>query len=452
MDKYKVTTDLFTLPYEGDDLILYAPLKNLVCVVNSDTSELLTKLPELDIESLNTEQISTLNFFKKNGVLNSDFGTIPRNMPEEYLPTRVTLFSTNQCNLRCTYCYASAGEFTPMIMPLKTAQAAIELIIKNIKAKNIKTLEVGFHGGGEPLMPWKLIQDVVSYIENRAKEENLKPRIYSATNGVLSHNQLEWIIAHFTNLNISFDGLPRVQDKQRPLPNGQGSFAFVDQTMRFLDEHHFPYGIRGTVSEYNIDLMEETIDYIGHNYKTKSVHLEPLFMCGRCKTTETQSPDMDRFCENFIKSEDRATPYGIRLIYSGASLEKMVDCFCGVSSDSFNVTPDGYVTTCYEITSKSDPKSEIFFYGQLQGTEFRIDSKKRAFLNSLHLKNYPFCKDCFAKYHCGGECVAKLKADNLHGDRGHDRCQLNRALTAHRLRRLVDGRNKVLKKTTTIGE
>lgn len=446
MDDYQITTDVFTLPYEGNDRILYAPLKNLVCVVNADACELLAGLPGLDMDSLNDEQKSTLEFFEQKGVLNSNPGHISRTIPDAYEPTRVTLFSTNQCNLRCIYCYASAGEQKSVIMPLNTARTAIDFVVDNIKAKALKTLKIGFHGGGEPLLPWKRIQQIVRFAEKRAREENLKPLVFAATNAVLSEAQLEWIIAHFTNLNISFDGLPHVQDKHRPLSDGRGSFQFVDRTMKFLDKHNFAYGIRSTVSQYNIDLMDETIEFIGQNYKTKYVHLEPLFMCGRCQTTDSHAPSMEAFCDHFIKCEDTAAKYDIHLIYSGASLEKMGDCFCGVSSDSFNVTPDGYITPCYEITDKDDPRADTFFYGKLRGDRFEIDEEKRRFLNTLYLDHYPFCKDCFAKYHCGGECVAKLYGNDLHGERGHDRCRLNRDLTARRLRRVVDGHYKILKK------
>lgn len=446
MGDYEITTDVFTLPYNGNDRILYAPLKNLICVVNSDTCELLAGLPDIDTANLNDKQKSTLEFFKKRGVLNAASGYVSRTMPEAYEPTRVTLFSTNQCNLRCIYCYASAGERQSAIMPLATAKTAIDLVIRNVKKKHMKTLKIGFHGGGEPLLPWKRIKEIVSYAEQRASEENLKPLIFAATNAVLSTTQLEWIVDHFTNLNISFDGLPHVQDKHRPLPTGAGSFAYVDRTMKFLDKHDFAYGIRSTISEYNIDLMDETMEYIGQNYKTKYVHVEPLFVCGRCQTTDSHAPSMQAFCENFIKSEDTAVKYDIHLIYSGASLDKMGDCFCGVSSDSFNVTPDGYITPCYEITDKDDPRAQTFFYGKLEGDRFEIDEDKRRYLNTLYLDNYPFCRDCFAKYHCGGECVAKLYGNDLHGDRGHDRCRLNRDLTARRLRRVVDGHYKIVKK------
>lgn len=447
MAEYQITTDIFTLHYEGDDRILYAPLKNLVCVVNSDTCELLAGIADLNLNTLNSEQIAAIQFFKEKGILNSDFGMLPRTNSEAYRPTRVTLFTTNQCNLRCIYCYASAGELSPLVMPLKTAKAAIDFVVQNAKSQNLNRLQIGFHGGGEPLLQWKLIQDIVSYVEKRAREEKLKPLIFAATNGVLSEKKLEWIIEHFTNLNISFDGLPHVQDHHRPLPNGEGSFKYVDRTIKFLDQHEFPYGIRSTISQYNIDVMTETVDYIGQNYKTKYVHLEPLFMCGRCKTTDTHSPSVEAFSQNFIKSEDRAGEYGIHPIYSGASLEKIGDCFCGVSSDSFNVTPDGFITPCYEITNKSDPRADTFFYGQFDGKTFQIDTEKRDFLNSLRIQNYPFCKDCFAKYHCGGECVAKLDGNDLHGDRGHDRCLLNRDLLACRLRRIVEGHYKIIKRS-----
>jgi uncharacterized protein len=112
----------------------------------------------------------------------------------------------------------------------------------------------------------------------------------------------------------------------------------------------------------------------------------------------------------------------------------LTDSFCGVSRDSFTVTPDGYITSCFEITSKDDPKSEKFFYGYIsENNEVVIDEKKRKHLQQVTVENLDFCMDCFAKWHCAGDCVAKIGHDNLLGDRGHDRCILNRQMVKDKL-------------------
>jgi len=443
-DAYTITADIFTLPYKDGESILYAPRVGFACAVNDDTLNLLSELDTIDTDTLNQDQKDVLDFLDKKGILNgSDELNCIKVLPEKYTPTMVTLFPTNQCNLRCTYCYASAGDWTPMTMEWQTAVNAVEVVINNLKAKGAKHFSMGLHGGGEPLYPWQFVKRIVTYAEERCAEEGMDPFIYSATNGVLSEKQLEWIVKHLKNLNISFDGLPHVQDYHRPLPNGKGSFEFVDHTMKFLDAHDFQYGVRGTVTDYNIDLMEETIDFIGKNYKVKSVHLEPLFYCGRCKTSGAMKPDINRFADNFMKCESRCPPYGIQLTYSGCHLEFLRNSFCGVSSDNFSVTPDGYITTCYEVTDKSDPKSDVFFIGKMKkDSGLDIDEKKRKYLHSLTVDHLDYCRDCYAKWHCGGECAAKIEHGNYKGDRGNERCILNRRLIKNRLIGIIEGRYK----------
>ena len=439
--KYNVTCDLFTVPYKDDMKILYAPRLGFVCTANHDLVNLLSDLDTIDENSLNKDQKAALEFLDNKGILNgSKEVSVIKSFPEKYSPTMVTLFPTNQCNLRCRYCYASAGDNNPKFMDWHIATSAVNQVITNLKNNNLELMSLGFHGGGEPLFPWQFIKRIVTYTENLCAKEGLKLVVFSATNGLLSEQQLEWIIKHFNNLNISFDGLPHVQDYHRPLPDGKGSFEFVDRTMRFLDSHNFDYGVRSTISSYNVELMEETIDFIGQNYNVKNVHFEPLFYCGRCKTSGSINPEFKIFSKNFQKCETKCRPYSIAFTYSGCKIETLTSSFCGVSSDNFSVTPEGYITSCYETTSKNDPKSETFFIGRISKDDrLEIDKKKRQFLNSLTVGQLIYCKDCFAKWHCAGECAVKLGHTDYTGKRGHDRCELNRQLIANRISNILEG-------------
>ncbi len=438
---FSITSDLFTIPYKKDKVILYAPRRRLTCVVNHDLLNLLADIDSLESSSLNSRQIAALRYLEKKRILNGpeEYSCV-KSTSEVYSPTHVTLFPSNQCNLRCIYCYASAGDSKPEIMDWNRATSAIDIVINNSKKRNSKRFSLGFHGGGEPLLPWRFVKRIVSYAKDRAEKEGLNLAVFAATNGLLKETQLEWIVKHFANLNISFDGLPHVQNYHRPLPNGKDSFEFVDRTMRFLDDHNFNYGIRSTISSFNADLMAESIDYIGQNYKTKSVHFEPLFHCGRCKKGSTLSPDLKLFSANYQKSEKLSEPYGIALTYSGCKFERLSNSFCGVTRDNFALTPDGYVTTCYEVTSKDDPASKTFFIGKMgQSGKLSIDEGRRQYLQSLTVDKLEYCRDCFAKWHCAGDCLVKISKGDYSGDRGHERCEMNRQLIRNRLINLVEG-------------
>jgi uncharacterized protein len=402
---------------------------------------LLAELDTVNLASLNQKQRAALDYLKQKKVLNAPKeASLSATFEERYSPVIVTLFPTNQCNLRCKYCYASAGDMEPLIMDWHYATSAVDFVVENLKETNIQAMSLGFHGGGEPLYPWQLVKRIVEYAERECAKAGLKLTVFSATNGMLSEQQLEWIVKHFQSLNISFDGLPHVQDYHRPTPSGKGSFEFADRTMRFLDGCNFRYGIRSTISSYNIDVMEESLEYIGQNYKTKQVHFEPLFFCGRCKTNDSLKPNLEKFYENYKNCEQKCKDYGINLTYSGCRIETLTNSFCGVAKDNFSVTPDGFITTCYEVTSKNDPKSDVFIIGNIgQNGKLNIDENKRRFLHSLTVENMEYCDNCFAKWHCAGECVSKLGHSDYTGMRGNERCELNRKLTASRIIGVLEG-------------
>jgi uncharacterized protein len=433
--KYQVTCDLFTIPLQRNSFLLYAPRVGFMCEANNDGLNLLANLDDIDSCNLNEKQNKVLNQLEEAGVLNgSKERVIQKYKPCEYAPTKLTLFPTNQCNLRCIYCYASAGDHNPKTMEWHYAETAINTIIENAKKIGSNSISIGFHGGGEPLFRWDFIKEVTYYAETQSRENNLNLNLYSATNGVLNEKQLKWITEHFSDLNISFDGLPQVQDYHRPLPNGEGSFKFLHRTFRFLDKKGFNYGIRSTFSDYNIDMIEKSYNFIIQNYKPKSIHFEPVFQCGRCKTNNNFNVSLEKFAASFQNIEAKHNNKKIRFIYSGSRLETLTDSFCGVSHDSFTVTPDGFITACFEITSVENPISERFFYGRIsdQG-KVMIYEDKRKYLQDITVENLDYCKNCFAKWHCAGDCVAKIGHADLLGDRGHDRCQLNRQMLKDKL-------------------
>jgi len=437
---YQVTCDLFTIPNDKGEKLLYAPRTGFLCTANDDLLHMLANIESIDSKSINDEQKTVLDYLSEKGVINGrKEKPLTKKYPEEYSPVQVTLFPTTQCNLRCRYCYASAGDAKGITMEWHYAVSAINAVIRNAKKLGQKQTSLGFHGGGEPLFPWRFIQRVVSYAEEESKKNELDLTVYAATNGLLSEKQLEWIVQHFSNLNISFDGLPRVQDYHRPMPDGQGSFKYLDRTFKFLDKRKFNYGIRSTISEYNIDLMEESIDFIVENYHPVTVHFEPVFQCGRCKTDSEFQVSLSKFAENYEVCEEKCRKHGFRFTYSGCRVESLSNTFCGVACDSFSVTPDGFITSCFETTTEDDDKSDTFFIGRInENGDLEVDERKRSFLHSLTVENLDFCKDCYAKWHCAGDCVAKLGHNDFQGERGHDRCELNRKLVANKLINLID--------------
>jgi uncharacterized protein len=196
-------SEIFFLPY-SDGEILYAPLKNFTAVVNSDTkAAVVRKLRNLPLHDSEQSVIAAL---ENHGIFNDDYKQ-PQ-VDEVFAPARVTLFPTDSCNLRCSYCYASAEEGKHK-MPISVAKAAIDLVATNAKNKNFGEFSVGFHGNGEPFVAFDVIQEICDYVDTAGERENLKYSISTATNGVMSEECLDYTIAWITDVNVSSDKIGR---------------------------------------------------------------------------------------------------------------------------------------------------------------------------------------------------------------------------------------------------
>ncbi len=444
MSSYKITTDLFTLPYKRGQSVLYAPLLGFACVANDELVNFLSKIESIQNGTITSEEQKILDFLISKDLINGAplFAPI-QNFNEALTHDKLTLFPTNGCSLNCRYCYAADEHFAPKTMAWDVAINAIEYYIDFMRKNNKQLFQLELHGGGEPFSAWTLVQRIINYTEERCLDEGFDLEIQSSTNGLLKDSQLNWIVEHFTSISVSFDGLPRVQNFHRSTMKNSSSFDFVNRTLKFFDKHNFHYGIRCSVSSFNEDLLDETVEFVSKNYKTKLLYLEPVYVCGGCvPNAENLKPNLYKFIDNFKRLEPICAEKDIRLEYSGAQFEKITPTFCYVGSDNFAVTPDGYLTNCWEVTSKSHPLADYFIFGQvLPGGKISIDADKLKYLRSLSVNNLEYCRNCFAKWHCAGDCVTRLGHQNFKGDRGGDRCETNRQIIAHRVFQMLEREN-----------
>ena len=444
MSHHKITADIFVLPAQGENIILYAPLIGYVCTVNEGLVCFLNNLENLDEEKLTGAEKEILNHLiaKKviDGAPQKDITSMPH---KELSPNKLTLFPSSRCNARCRYCYASNNSNYSKTMPWEIAKTAVEYFIANLHKQNKDQFVLEFHGGGEPFCAWKEVQTIVEYVEERCHQEKFQLEIVVSTNGCLSERQLQWIISHIHSLNISFDGLPQIQNYHRPLSNGDASFPLIDATMQYLDRQNYPYGIRCAVSNRNEKLLHETIDFITKTYRTKLIYLEPVSLCGiESWTADLQPPDLSRFAETFLSLQPLCIERGVQLEYSGANFERRTRNFCYVGTDNFAVTPDGYLTNCWEVTDINHPFAETFIFGRMYlDGRIEIDQEKLNNLQTFNVDHFSYCSDCFAKYHCAGDCAARLGHKDFKGSRGGIRCETNRKLIANRIAQLAESEN-----------
>lgn len=435
--------ELFVVPGSEDFWCLYAPLRRVIVMMNRAAIGSVSRyLNRDDHHVLRASDRNVIAHLRSAGLFSEPIPELPIT-PSDYLfrPHEVTLFPTTRCNLRCIYCYAEAGT-RKVDMPWTIAQAAIDFVIDNARAVGRNDFIVGFHGGGEPMMNWPIVYRATLYARERAKELGFDVKIHCASNGVLSKAQREFVVENFTGMNISLDGPADIQNRQRPLATGEGSFSHVMRTIKYFQQNKFPFGIRVTLTANEGHRLNDIVRFI-HNQcpQLDQVHVEPVWQCGRCKTTGERPPSEEQFIAIFSEAYDLAQTLGFSLFYSGARLDILTNKFCAVPGDGFSVTPEGIVSSCFEVTNPSDPRSELFHYGQYNTDHsgFTINQERLARLRRLRVENIEHCSDCFCKWHCAGDCLAKaLTGVNPEDHSGSPRCNLNRAITRLQIKRLAD--------------
>ena len=155
---------------------------------------------------------------------------VERLYPDEPHIKSMCLHLCHDCNLRCRYCFASTGDYHTghrEMLPLETGKRAIDFLIETSGPR--KHLDIDFFGG-EPLLNWPVVVELVNYAEQRGEETNKVLRLTITTNAyLLNEERAHFLNDHFKNIVLSFDGRPEVQNHMRPAAGGQDTY---ERTLR----------------------------------------------------------------------------------------------------------------------------------------------------------------------------------------------------------------------------
>ena len=242
---------------------------------DSIVEQLKTVYPEADIRTA-LDEIRTL---KEEGMLFTE--DIYENAIEHFKdrPTVVKalcLHIAHDCNLACKYCFAEEGEYhgRRALMSFEVGKKALDFLIANSGSR--RNLEVDFFGG-EPLMNWQVVKDLVAYGREQEKIHNKNFRFTLTTNGVLVNDEvMEFCNKEMGNVVMSIDGRKEVHDHMRPFRKGTGSYDLVVPKFQKWAEsrNQDKYYARGTFTHYNLDFSKDVLSLADMGFKQISV--EPV--------------------------------------------------------------------------------------------------------------------------------------------------------------------------------
>ncbi|MBE5872568.1 MAG: thioether cross-link-forming SCIFF peptide maturase [Lachnospiraceae bacterium] len=318
------------------------------------------------------------------------------------------LHIAHDCNLACKYCFAEEGEYhgRRALMSYEVGKKALDFLVAN--SGNRVNLEVDFFGG-EPLMNWQVVKDLVSYGRSLEEPHHKKFRFTLTTNGVLLNDEiLEFANREMSNIVLSIDGRKEVHDQMRPFRGGQGSYDTIVPKFQKVAEsrEQMNYYVRGTYTHHNLDFAQDVMHLADLGFEQISV--EPVVApdTEEYAIREEDIPVLleqyDILAQDLIKRRREGRGYNFFHfmidLEGGPCVAKRLSG-CGSGTEYLAVTPWGDFYPCHQFVGNED-----FLLGNVEEGIVRNDICDGFKLCNVYAK--PKCKDCFAKFYCSGGCAA----------------------------------------------
>ena len=318
------------------------------------------------------------------------------------------LHIAHDCNLACKYCFADEGEYHGKreLMSYEVGKKALDFLVANSGSRT--NLEVDFFGG-EPLMNFEVVKQLVKYGRSLEEPNNKKFRFTLTTNGVLLDDDiLEFANKEMSNLVLSLDGRKEVHDLMRPRRGGQGSYVTV--VPKFIkaaeSRNQMNYYVRGTYTRNNLDFAKDVIHMADLGFEQISV--EPV-VADKSESYAIREEDIDTLIKQYdeltaemIKRKKEGKPFNFfhfMIDLSGGPCVAKRLSGCGSGTEYLAVSPSGELYPCHQFMGMKD-----FLLGNVDEGVIRTDIRDEFKLCNVYAKEK--CKNCFAKFYCSGGCAA----------------------------------------------
>ncbi|MCC8140986.1 MAG: thioether cross-link-forming SCIFF peptide maturase [Lachnospiraceae bacterium] len=326
------------------------------------------------------------------------------------------LHIAHDCNLACRYCFAGEGEYHGHreLMSLETGKAALDFLIAN--SGHRRNLEVDFFGG-EPLMNWEVVKELVRYGREQEKIHDKNFRFTLTTNGILLTDEImDFSNREMSNVVLSIDGRKEVNDHMRPSRNGKGSYdLIVPKFQKFAESRHQDnYYVRGTYTHYNPDFCADVLHLADLGFEQISVEPVVAEDSEEYALREEDLPQLfaqyDTLAAELVKRNREGKGFNffhfmIDLEGGPCVIKRLSGC--GSGTEYLAVTPWGDLYPCHQFVG-----NEEFLMGNVWDGVTRTDI--RDMFAGVSVCSKEQCRDCFAKFYCSGGCAAN--AYHFNGD------------------------------------
>lgn len=324
--------------------------------------KLVDRYPQTEIE----EAIQEVNELKDNEELFTEDTYKERIIDFKKRQTVVKalcLHIAHDCNLACRYCFAEEGEYhgRRALMSYETGKQALDFLIANSGSR--RNLEVDFFGG-EPLMNWDVVKQLVAYGREQEKLHDKHFRFTLTTNGVLLNDEImEFANKEMDNVVLSIDGRKEVHDRMRPFRKGAGSYdLIVPKFQKFAESRHQDkYYVRGTYTHFNTDFSKDVLHLADLGFKQISVEPVVAQPTDEYALKDSDLPvlfdEYDRLAAEMVKRNKAGN--GFNFFHFMIDLEGGPCVYkrlsgCGSGTEYLAVTPWGDLYPCHQFVGNED--------------------------------------------------------------------------------------------------
>ena len=318
------------------------------------------------------------------------------------------LHIAHTCNLNCSYCFASQGKYhgERAVMSYEVGKRALDFLIENSGSR--KNLEVDFFGG-EPLMNFQVVKNLVAYARSVEKEKGKNFRFTLTTNGMLIDDDvIEFANRECHNVVLSLDGRKEVHDRYRVDYAGNGSWEkIVPKFKKFVESRDGKgYYMRGTFTHENPDFLEDIKVMLDLGFNELS--MEPVVCSPDSPSALTEEDKIiiydqyEKLAALMLEKDKEGKPftfyhYMIDLT-GGPCIYKRISG-CGSGTEYMAVTPTGELYPCHQFVGE-----EKFKLGDIYNGVTNTEAQDQ--FAACNVYAHPECRNCWARLYCSGGCAA----------------------------------------------
>ncbi len=370
-----------------------------------------TKYSDIDIAEI-TECYEQIEKLKEDGKLftSDTFEGMANTLKEKTAGVikALCIHIAHTCNLNCEYCFASQGKYhgDRAVMSFEVGKRALDFLVENSGSR--RNLEVDFFGG-EPLMNFEVVKQMVAYARCIEKEKGKNFRFTLTTNGLLIDDEvIEFANKEMSNVVLSLDGRKEIHDRFRVDYKGNGSFdKIVPKFQKLVKERNNKnYYMRGTFTHANPDFLEDIKEMLSLGFTELS--MEPV-VCASGDPSELTLDDLpivmeqyEKLAELMLQKDKEGKPFTFYHymidLNDGPCIYKRISG-CGSGTEYMAVTPWGDLYPCHQFVGEEKFKLGDIWNG-VQNTNVQ-----KAFMN-CNVYAREECKTCWARLYCSGGCAA----------------------------------------------